>query len=205
MPKLLVATHNPAKIAELSQFLQPLLEQDIELVSLADLNITDEPEETGTTIEENAILKAKYYAEISNLPALADDGGFEIDALNGEPGVKSNMWLGYKATDRELIDHTLKRMKDVPADKRQARLILCLCYFNPNNQTCAIVQSSIDGYVAEKETSHFVPGFPFRALHLVKPFNKYYDELTPEEHEQGNHRRQAVRQIIPQIAADLLQ
>lgn len=203
--KLLIATHNSAKIHELQQFLQPLVEKGVHLVSLEDVGIDEEPEETGTTIEENAILKAKYYAEITNLPALADDGGFEIDALNGEPGVKSNMWLGYKATDRELIDHTLARMKDVPEDKRQARLILCLCYFNPNNQTCATVQTSINGHVAQKEAPHFVPGFPFRAVHLVEPFNKYYDELTEEEHEQGNHRRQAVMQIIPKISLDLLQ
>lgn len=204
MPKLLIATTNPAKVDELRHFLQPIIEKGVELVSLEDVDITEEPEETGTTIEENAILKAKYYAEVSGLPSLADDGGFEIDALNGEPGVKSNRWLGYKASDEELINHTLKMMEGVPQDKRQARLKLCLCYFNPNNQFCTTTGSSIEGRVSDKVAEHYVPGFPFRAVHIVEPFNKYYDELTEEEHEQANHRRKAVLEIAPQIASDLL-
>lgn len=206
MSKLVIATHNPAKIGELSKYLAPLVSEGVELVSLADLGITEEPEETGTTLEENAILKAKYYAEKTNLPCLADDGGFEIDILNGEPGVKSNRWLGYKATDQELIDYTLKRLEGIPFDQRAARGALVLAYFNPATQTLATVKQGIEGYMAETTSGHVIPGFPYRALFKVKAYgNKYYDELTEEEHDAVNHRRKAVLEITPEIRTDLIQ
>ncbi len=204
MQKLLIATHNPAKIAELSKYLQPLVDKGLQLVSLSDIDITHEPEETGTTLEENAILKAKYYAEKSGLPSLADDGGFEIDILNGEPGVKSNRWLGYKAGDQELIDYTFKRLEGVPLEKRTAKGRLVLCYFNPGTDFQAFGKDYIEGFIAEKIGPTPVPGFPYRAIFIVKQFNKYYDELTHEEHDLVNHRKKAVMQIIPHIEKDLM-
>ena len=90
MKKLLIATTNPGKLSEINRFLGDL---PVELVGLKDAGITDAVEETGSTFEENAILKAKYYCKKSGLPTLADDGGFEIDALDGQPGVKSHRWI----------------------------------------------------------------------------------------------------------------
>ena len=106
--KLLIATTNPGKLAEIKRF---LFDVPVELVSLNDVGITDHVEETGATFEENAVLKAKFYAEKSGLPTLADDGGFEIDALHGEPGVKSHRWV---YGDRENTDEELMpiRFKD---------------------------------------------------------------------------------------------
>ncbi len=204
MPKLLIATHNPAKIAELSKYLQPLVEKGVELVSLSDVGITEEPEETGSTLEENAVLKARYYASKSGLPSLADDGGFEIDILNGEPGVKSNRWLGYKATDQELIDYTFKRLEGVPLAQRSAKGRLVLCYYNPHTGTEAFGKDYIEGVIAERIGPPPIPGFPYRAIFIVKQFNKYYDELSETEHEQVNHRKKAVTQILPAIEKDLL-
>ena len=203
MQKLLIATHNPAKVIELSKYLLPLLDQETKLVSLTDIGLEEEAKETGETIRENAIIKAQYYGDISGLPSLADDGGFMIDALNGEPGVKSNRWLGpRKATDEELIEAVLERMKDVPEGKRQARMALCLCYYNPVMGTLETVETSINGHVALKATDKYMKGFPFRAVHIVEPFNKYYDELTEAEHEQVNHRRKAILEILPKIKED---
>src|SRR3990167_9592915 len=111
--KLLVATTNPGKLAEIRRFLTDI---PVELVSLKDVGIADSVEETGKTFEENAILKAKFYAQKSGLPTLADDGGFEIDALNGEPGVKSHRWAdpSQENDDETLINYTLKRLENVP-------------------------------------------------------------------------------------------
>jgi len=96
----------------------------VTLVGLADVGITEAPEETGISFQENAILKAKFYAEKSKLPTLADDGGLEIDALNGEPGVKSHRWIHQdrEDTDEELIQYTLDRMKDIVDTNRGAQL-----------------------------------------------------------------------------------
>src|SRR3990167_1240845 len=125
MNKLLIATTNPGKLAEIRRFLSDV---PVELVGLKDVGITDAPKEDGISFEENAILKAKYYAKESKLPTLADDGGLEIDALNGEPGVKSHRWIhsDREDGDEELIQYTLDRMKDLADDKREAQLRLVL-------------------------------------------------------------------------------
>ena len=117
MKKLLIATTNPGKLDEIKRFLGDL---PVELVALKDVGIIDGVEETGKTFEENAILKAKYYCKKSGLPTLADDGGFEIDALGGEPGVKSHRWIhkDREDTDEELIEYTLKKMRGLPRAKR---------------------------------------------------------------------------------------
>lgn len=203
MSKLLIATTNPAKLQELSKYLTPLTEKGIELVSLKDIPPIEEPEETGKTIEDNAVLKAEYYAENSGMPVLADDGGFEIDILNGEPGVNSKRWLGHDATDDELITYTLERLKGVPFEQRSAQGKLCLCYYNPATGTMAKGIDTIAGWIAEQPASNRIPGFPYRALFISRQFNKYYDELSEEEHEQVNHRKKAVSQLLPVIETDL--
>src|SRR3989338_8019507 len=119
---LLIATHNPAKVTEIKLGLSPLRKFGIKILTISDLKIKDKPEETGKTFEENALLKAKFYAEISKLPTIADDGGVAIKVLNGEPGVKSRMWVGYEATDQELINHTIERLKGKSLSKRSAYL-----------------------------------------------------------------------------------
>lgn len=205
MLKLLIATTNPAKLEELRQSLQPLTEKGIQIVSLKDLNIQDDPEETEKTFEGNARLKAHFYAKLTGLPTLSDDGGFEMDALNGEPGVHSKRWLGRDSTDQELIDYAFERMKGIPFEKRTARGSLVLCYYNPKSGYEAYGKHSIEGYIAEKIGPAPIQGFPYRAIFIVKQYMKFYDELSEDEHEQVNHRRHAVAEVLPQIQADLLQ
>src|SRR5437867_4147145 len=117
MKRLLIATHNQGKLDELQNLLSDL---PIELVSLSDVGITEDVIEDGATYEENSRKKAVFYAKKSNLPALADDGGLEIVALNYEPGVRSRRWLGYEASDDELIMHMEKITKTLPDDNRDA-------------------------------------------------------------------------------------
>ena len=110
MKKLLIATSNPGKKIEILKALEIII-KEFELLTLDNFPNITEPEETGKTFEENALIKAKYYALATNLPTIADDGGIMIDALNGEPGVRSRRWPGYTATDEELIQMTLEKMK----------------------------------------------------------------------------------------------
>ena len=91
MKKVLIATTNPAKIVEYGEIFKQL-KLPVNLVSLKDLNIKNKVEEDGKTFEENAIKKADFYSKLSNLPTLSDDGGLEIDYLNGEPGIRSRRW-----------------------------------------------------------------------------------------------------------------
>ena len=108
MKKLLIASANPGKIAEIKIGLQELEKQGVEVFTLSDVKVGDkEPVETGKTFKENALLKAKFYANLAHMPVLSDDGGLKIPYLKNAPGVKSRRWLGYEATDEELIEHTL--------------------------------------------------------------------------------------------------
>ncbi len=205
MNKLLIATTNPGKLAEIKRFLADI---PVELLGLSDVGITECPEETGITFAENAILKAKYYAEKSGLPTLADDGGFEIDALDGEPGVKSHRWIsGDKDdADEDLINYALDRLKDIPAEKRGAQLRLVLALVIPSDKN----KRTEEVFTAEERVRGIIPmqasearhtGFPYRSLLFLPEINKYYNhnELTEMETETYNHRKKALDILKPII------
>lgn len=197
MQKLLIATTNPGKLSEIKRFLGDL---PVELVGLKDVGITEVVEETGRTFEENAILKARFYCQKSGLPTLADDGGFEIDALGGEPGVKSHRWIhqNREDTDEELIAYTLEKMKDLPRARRGAQLRLVLALIFPDGRKFT-VEEKTRGIVAEKSSLHRTSGFPYRSLLFLPEINKYYDHdlLTPEETDRFNHRKRALDKLKP--------
>jgi len=199
MKKLLIATTNPGKLAELSRFLSDI---PITLVSLKDVGITDTIEEIGKTFEENAILKAKYYFQKSGLPTLADDGGAEIDALNGEPGVKTRRWIhgDRDSTDNELVAYTLKRLEGVPKEKRGMQLRLVLALVLPDGKIYT-AEDKIRGVVADKPHSQSYEGFPFRRLMYVPDIGKFYnhDLMTDDENEKYNHRKRALEKLKPVI------
>ena len=117
--RLLIATGNPGKMREYQDLLKEI---PFKLVSLRDLGITHEVEETGETFEENAWLKASEYAAISGILTLADDSGLEVDALSGEPGVRSARYGGDSCnSDQDRVALLLKTLEDVPWEERSAR------------------------------------------------------------------------------------
>lgn len=190
-PRVLLATSNQAKIRELSRLLADL---PIELVTPGALGTPPRVDETGATFEENARLKARAYAAWSGLPALADDGGLEVDALGGEPGVRSARWLGRDASDEELIAATLERMRGVPPANRGAVLRLVVALALPDGRE-VLGEGTVRGVIAERATPARDTGFPFRSVFYLPRLGKYYLELTPEEHERINHRRAALGPI----------
>ncbi len=198
MFKLLVATHNEAKLKELKQFLKPLLPQ-AELVTLSDLQIIDEPQETGATFRDNAKLKAEYYSKLSKLPTLSDDGGLIINSLNGEPGVHSNRWMGHQGTGQELIKYCLNRMNGIPKHKRSARFETCLYYFDPIKNRHAYETGVIEGSISEKASAKVQVGYPYRSVFIVSKFNKFYTDLSIDEHSQINHRLQAIKRLAQKL------
>lgn len=204
MKKILVATHNPAKIEELKVGLKELEKQGIKVFTLNDVKVGDkEPEETGKTFQENALIKAKFYADLTHLPCLSDDGGLIIPYLNNEPGVKSRRWLGYEASDEELIKFTLSRLRDCTGSKRTAFLQTCVCFYHPETKKIFFEEEKIKGHIAEKASNKPTNGYPFRALFIVDQFNKYYDELTEEEHQQVNHRLKALKRLTNNLLSML--
>ena len=123
--KLLVATRNSGKVLEFSRMLSGM---PFKLVGLDDMGITLEVEETGSTFEENAVIKARAYARESGALTLAADSGMEIDALNGEPGVLSARYGGEGLDDEGRVQLVLDKMKHLPGWKRTARFVACLLY-----------------------------------------------------------------------------
>lgn len=202
MVKLLIATTNPAKFNEIKGGLRDI---SAEIVSLLDFREAQFIEETGHTFEENAELKAKGYGMQFNLPAIADDGGIEIDFLNGEPGVKSHRWLSLdrESTDEELIIHTLDRLKGVAREKRGAQLRAVAAFYNPMSGKVFLESEAVRGYIIEEMPTEVIPGFPFRSLLFLPQFGKLYKDLTEEEHLQINHRLKALERLKPKIVAAL--
>ncbi len=195
--KILVATTNSGKVAEL----RAMLDLDIEWVGLADFPDIGEVQEDGTTFAENARKKALGYAKAAGLWTIADDSGLVVDALGGEPGVKSSRFSGDKpkGQDRTLLDHrnmakVLRLLKGVPRDARTARFVCCLCLASPE-KVLVETQGTLEGLIAEKEMGE--NGFGYDPIFFVPSLNKTVGQLTPKEKNAISHRGQAILRLKP--------
>lgn len=199
--KLLIATHNPAKLHELSDLLSDL---PVELVSLTDVGITEDIEEDGMTYEENSQKKALFYAKKSGLPAVADDGGIEIAALNFAPGVHSKRWLGEDKSEEELVEHMQKVASELPDENRTAYFKVVLSFALPDGKVWS-VKGEIEGIVAKTPFIQKRKGYPYRSFFFLPKLNKYYfeSELTPVEQQTYNHRVIAVEKLKPLLIKEL--
>jgi XTP/dITP diphosphohydrolase len=197
MKKLLIATKNTGKVGEFKGFLKDL---PFEIVSLQDLNIKDDIEEDGKTYKENSQKKALFFAKLSGLPVVADDGGIEISALNGAPGVRSRRWLGFEATDKELINHMLKVSKELPEDNRKAVFKTIVSFALPDGKIWSI-EGKVEGIIAKKPLPKILKGYPYRSFFFLPKLNKFYheSELSKKEQRLYNHRYKAVQKLLPII------
>src|SRR3989344_5134845 len=197
MKKLLIATTNIGKVKELTQFLSDL---PLQIVSLRDVGITDNVEETGNSYVENSKFKALFYAKKSGLPAVADDGGIEIVALDGAPGTKSRRWLGYEYTDEELIEYMKKGAKELPDNNRQAFFKTVITLALPDGKTWSI-PGEVEEIIAKEPLLKISKGYPYRSFFFLPEISKYYfeSELTQDEQKRYNHRYKAVEKLKPVI------
>ncbi|MBT4122278.1 non-canonical purine NTP pyrophosphatase [bacterium] len=188
--KILIASHNPAKVDDYGNSLK---NEGIEVTSLKELKIEDKFEENKDTFEENAIDKAKYYYNLTKMPTLSEDGGIEIEALNGEPGVLSRRWLGYEASDEEIVE-CLKSKLPLLKDNNNARFVAVLAFVNEDS--IKTFENSIAGYISSDLNSNYPEGFPYRALFKLKKYNKHFMDLTEEEYNNVNHRQKNINDIL---------
>ncbi len=202
MQKLLIATKNQGKVKELRDFLSDL---PVELVSLSDVGITDDVEEDGETYEANSQKKALFYAKKSGLPAVADDGGLEVAALNGKPGVHSRRWLGHEATDEELINHLMMVAQTLPDDNREAFFKAVVSFATPSGKVFSVA-GEIKGTIPKEPDLENVKGYPFRSFFYLPNLGKFYHEnkLTKEEMKHYNHRYIAIQKLKPILIKNLL-
>ncbi|MBT4849662.1 RdgB/HAM1 family non-canonical purine NTP pyrophosphatase [Candidatus Parcubacteria bacterium] len=192
--KLLIATHNPGKFSEIKKQLEPL---GLELVSLTDLGIKDDFEETGQTFEENALGKAKFYYNIAKIPTLADDSGLSVGVLDGEPGVKSRRWPGYEASDEELLQMLLDKMKDVPQKQRTAKFVCVMALYDGKKEI--ITRGEKDGLITKEQMCPIKKGISYSSVFILKGSNKVSSELSIEEKNAVSHRGIALEELIKQI------
>jgi len=192
MKKLLIATNNPGKLKEYKELLKDL---PLKLISLKNLGIKNKVNENAKTFEVNAIKKAKFYSRLSGLATLADDGGLEIDYLNGEPGVKSRRWPGYEAADEELIDFALKRLRGVPWPKRKARFRVIIALAIPGKEVL-ISEGKLRGIILTKPRGKLIPGYPFRPIFYLPKYRKSFAELNFKEEIKIGHRKKPIKKLI---------
>lgn len=187
--KLLLGTANPAKIADYQKY---LVHSKLEIVTLKDLQFFDEALEIGKTFEENALQKARFYAEKTELATLADDGGFEVDFLDGRPGIDSNRWLGPNATDEDKVNKILELLTGVPEEQRTARLRNVTVIYFPMERDYLMSEGKMEGVVPDKPSFARLPGFPYRSVLFLPRFNKYYAELEKDE----SHRKAICKELL---------
>jgi len=185
--KLLLATNNRGKLREYAPMLGGL---PFELVTLAEAGITVDIEETGSSLEQNAIQKATEYAALSGLVTLADDSGLEVDALGGEPGPLSRRYAGENVSDSERNDYLLAKLEGVPWERRGARFRCVIAVAVPGGgvETCEGVCEGIIAFDARGEG-----GFGYDPVFHLPELDKRMAELTLEEKNRISHRARAAQ------------
>ena len=188
-PKLLLATNNQAKVHEYKSLLQNL---PYELVTLAEQGITTVVNEAGETLEENAKLKATVLATESQLLALADDSGLEVDALDGEPGKLSARYAGEGASDRDRINYLLAKLKGVPWEKRAARFRCIIAIATPSSEV-EICSGECHGFITFEPRGK--QGFGYDPIFYLPELDKTMAELPLAIKNQVSHRGRATRKV----------
>ena len=189
--KICAATGNAGKLRELRRILEA---QGHEVVSQKQLGITIEPEETGTTFEENSRIKAVAVMQACGLPAVADDSGLMVDALNGEPGVYSARYGGPDCiSDSDRIDYLLKKLENVPEGKRTAKFVSVITLVTPDGKEI-VARGECPGHILFER--HGNGGFGYDPVFFAEDAGCTFAELAPEQKNQVSHRARALRAFV---------
>lgn len=185
--KFIIATNNKKKLREMGAILGNL---GVEAVSLAEAGVESDVEETGITFEENSRLKAVAAMEKSGLPAIADDSGLEVDALNGEPGIYSARYGGdICADDKERYEYLLKNMENVPDGKRSARFVSVITCIFPDGRE-VVARGEIEGEILRAPVG--AGGFGYDPIFFVPEENMTTAEMSAERKNEISHRARSL-------------
>lgn len=187
--RFVLASNNKKKLVEMREILGEL---GIEVLSQAEAGISTSPEETGTTFEENSVIKAAAACEASGLPALADDSGIVVDALGGEPGVYSARYGGEGLDDKQRYELLLKNMEGV--ENRTARFVSCIAAVFPNGDKIT-AEGTCEGSIMHAASGD--GGFGYDPIFFSNDMGKSMAELTHEEKNSISHRGNAMRKFAP--------
>ena len=192
--RIVLASNNAGKVREFNQLLEG---SDIEIVPQSEFSVA-EIEETGLTFVENALLKARNAARHTGLPAIADDSGLEVDALQGAPGIYSARYAGAGAGDLENLQKLLEDLKAVPDEARSARFQCLMVYLrHAKDPTPRIFQGTWEGSILHEPRGEH--GFGYDPVFFVPDQQCASAQLPPEVKNQLSHRGQALRQLIASL------
>lgn len=194
--KILLASHNKNKIAELEALLKTVC-ADAEVVSLSDVGFTDEIIEDGTTFEENALIKARTGARFGYI-TVADDSGLMVDALGGAPGVYSARYAGEDGNTEKNNAKLLAALQGVPQDKRTAHFVSVVACVFPDGREDIVVRGECPGEILTSPRGK--TGFGYDPLFWYAPFGKTYAEITAEEKNSISHRGVAMQAFAKAFA-----
>jgi XTP/dITP diphosphohydrolase len=194
MTSVVLASGNAGKLRELEALLAPLGFTVTPQSAFA----IETPPETGTTFVENALLKARYAARRAGRPALADDSGIEVDALQGRPGVYSARYAGEGASDRENLQKMLAELDGVPPAKRSARYQCVIVLVDQaNDPSPVIAQGTWEGVIALEPRGS--GGFGYDPIFRPSGFDRTAAEFSPEQKNSFSHRGQALRALVAKL------
>ena len=179
------ATHNQNKVDELRK----LVGKDLEILSLRDLGVADEIEETGTTLKENALLKAQYVSNNYAMACFADDTGLEVEALDGDPGVYSARFAGVPANNEKNIDKLLALLENQENKQARFRTVIALV----KNDEQLFFEGIVEGEIIGKRRGR--NGFGYDSVFLPNHFDRTFAEMDMEEKNLISHRAQAVKKL----------
>ena len=194
--RVVLASHNPHKVEEVRRILLPF--SDVELVAAPDMGVV----ETGETFADNALLKAQAAASATGLPAIADDSGLCVDALNGMPGVLSARWSGRHGDDRTNLELLLDQLADVPDERRGAAFVCAAVLVVPDSQPRA-VEGRVDGTVTRAPRGD--GGFGYDPIFVPHGETRTTAELSAEEKDALSHRGRSFRALAPLLDEALSQ
>jgi len=187
--KIVLATHNEDKCAEMTAILDEL---PIQLLSLEDFPEIGEIEENGSSLEENALIKARTVHSITKLLSWADDTGLEVDVLGGKPGVFSARYAGENCSYSDNVQKLLQKMENIPADKRIAHFKTTIALVGENMEL--VSEGVVEGMITTKPKG--VGGFGYDSVFYVLDKNKTYSEMKMTEKNQISHRGKAIQNMI---------
>ncbi len=193
---LLLATRNAGKLAELRRLLETAV-PGVEVVGLRDVPEYPEAPETGATFEENALLKAREAVRHTGLPAVADDSGLTVDALNGMPGVLSARWSGRHGDDDANTALLLGQVADVPSERRGAAFVCAAALVTPDG-TERVIERHWRGRLAREKRG--TNGFGYDPVFVPEGLDVTSAELAPEDKDARSHRGQAFAALVPVLA-----
>ena len=186
--KVVLASKNPHKLVEIRQITDKF---GFELVLQSELGVDIDVEETGTTFEENSLIKAKAVMEATGLPAIADDSGIAVDALNGEPGIYSARYgFDESLDDRGRMMLLLKNTEQVPDGQRQAQFVCVITFITPDG---AVLQARGEVHGELTREPRGQNGFGYDPIFYYPPFGKTLAEVSADEKNQVSHRAVALR------------